>query len=368
MIRRIYIDNYKCFSNFEWRPEPVNLLLGDSGTGRTSVLEVLAGLRDLGAVGGTSVEEEFPAGSRTRWDSRPLQRFELDLDCDGELFSYELEVEAGNGRRGGRIHAESVKHGSDTLYAYADGVVHLHRDDGSHGTEFPFGGRDSFLARIEPRPENRRLCSFRAGLAALQVYRFDPVRMQDTSESEADLLDETGANFASWYRSRTQVRPEGLAQLFEDLARVMPGFRSLRLADAGRARTLEAALEADAAPYAVSFAELSDGQRMLVVNYALARLGVDDGALLAIDEPGNFVALADLQPWLAELCDAVQDHGQLFVISHHPEVIDYLAPAAAFVFERPRGGPVRVRPFEVDRDEGVRASEVVARGLHRAAD
>ena len=41
MISRIYIDNYKCFTNFEYHPGNLQLLLGGNGTGKTAVFEVL---------------------------------------------------------------------------------------------------------------------------------------------------------------------------------------------------------------------------------------------------------------------------------------------------------------------------------------
>ncbi len=35
MIKRIYIDNFRCFSNFELRPDRVNLLFGVNGSGKS---------------------------------------------------------------------------------------------------------------------------------------------------------------------------------------------------------------------------------------------------------------------------------------------------------------------------------------------
>ena len=60
------------------------------------------------------------------------------------------------------------------------------------------------------------------------------------------------------------------------------------------------------------------------------------------------MALREIQPWLMKLSDVIEaSGGQLFLISHHPEVIDYLAAGSAFKFERPGGDVARVRPFEV---------------------
>lgn len=47
MITRIYIDNYRCFTNFEFAPQRINLLLGANGSGKSALFEVLAGVVDV---------------------------------------------------------------------------------------------------------------------------------------------------------------------------------------------------------------------------------------------------------------------------------------------------------------------------------
>jgi len=41
MLKRLYVDNFRCLVNFELRLDRVNLLLGENGTGKTSVFDVL---------------------------------------------------------------------------------------------------------------------------------------------------------------------------------------------------------------------------------------------------------------------------------------------------------------------------------------
>ncbi|MGH9764014.1 MAG: AAA family ATPase, partial [Blastocatellia bacterium] len=116
-------------------------------------------------------------------------------------------------------------------------------------------------------------------------------------------------------------------------------------------------------PYEVSFDELSDGERATIILYSLLMDAEAGPRTLLLDEPENFVGLQLIQPWLVELADAIRDKGQLFLISHNPEVIDYLAADHTLFFERPGGGPSRVRANPFDRDNGIKASELVGRGL-----
>jgi len=83
------------------------------------------------------------------------------------------------------------------------------------------------------------------------------------------------------------------------------------------------------------------------------------------DEPKNFLALSEIQPWLTTLYDFCSDgETQALLISHHPELIDYLASSAGYWFDRQSNAPVRVSRI-ADDDSGIPISELVARGwLH----
>jgi len=109
-----------------------------------------------------------------------------------------------------------------------------------------------------------------------------------------------------------------------------------------------------------TFEELSEGQRAIIGLYTLLHFLSGSGATLCLDEPDNFVALSEIQPFLLALRD--QERIQTLLISHHPEVINLLAPGSGLWFERVSGGPVRVRPFQAPPDAAVPAAEIVARG------
>jgi hypothetical protein len=45
------------------------------------------------------------------------------------------------------------------------------------------------------------------------------------------------------------------------------------------------------------------------------------------------------------------------MLSHHPEVIDYLAPDQVWLLKRDAEGPTRISELRLNRDSGQRASE-----------
>ena len=85
--------------------------------------------------------------------------------------------------------------------------------------------------------------------------------------------------------------------------------------------------------------------------------------------PDNFLAEAEIQPWLAALRGQVtqSERCSLMVMSHHPEVIDDVAADQVLALTREVQGPARARELELDRAAGLRASEWLRLGAPRGA-
>jgi hypothetical protein len=76
--------------------------------------------------------------------------------------------------------------------------------------------------------------------------------------------------------------------------------------------------------------------------------------------------LPEIQPWLTALTDSVEEgHGQILLISHHPELINQWAPSHGVQFVRDGIGSVRVEQFHGDPDSSLPPAELVARGWER---
>jgi predicted ATPase len=266
------------------------------------------------------------------------------------------------------IRREHVDFEGTTIFKYEAQKVHLYddRNPGKAPTSFQADSRRSFLAIVEERPENHRLMELKRFLGALWLLRLDPRQMTAITKKEARWLERDGANLASWFQRFPAEEPEAVDALQADMREILGGLKYFRLPSAGGpAKELVATLAVGVPPkpYDISFEELSLGQRELFALYAILHLVARKATVLCLDEPDNFLALREIQPWLIKLSDAIEESGgQLLLISHHPEAIDYLAAADAFIVERPGGDVARVRPLLVDRNAGLKASEMLARG------
>ncbi|SRR6266446_3351672 len=367
MITRVYIDNFRCFTNFEVKPNRLNLLIGNNGAGKSTFIEVVHRVVQL-AVMGYAIDLAFPWHTRTSWDKRSNQRIELEVTGNGGVYQYSIDLSHDLNQLTVALQREQVTYEGRPLFLYDNDVVKLHNNEGKLGAQFPYRGTRSFLSQLEARPENTLLRWFLESLAQIWLLKLNPTDVGRESLRESETLHADGSNFASWYRHLSQERPEGLPKLFERLSDTLPGFHTLKTISTGqhgRKRDLVVSFGFGnpETKYEVDFDDLSDGERATIILYCILMDPNSRRRTLLLDEPENYVGLQLVQPWLVDLADAMRSEGQLFLISHHPEVIDYLAADESLLFERPNGGPTRSRSNPFDRNHGLKASELVTRGL-----
>jgi len=376
MLTRIYVDNFRCFVNFDFRPQAKQLILGLNGSGKSTLLEVLALLRDF-VVGGGRADDLFTSTTRTRWQTIGQQTFELEAAGNGGQYLYRLAVEPWGTPARARVLHETLEFDGQPVFKFTLGEVHLYNDRHEEKVKYPFDWHRSALATINPRPENTKLTWFKEHwLGGLYCLRLDPRRMVSRADREDAHLENDLSNFAAWYRHILQEQTPAAFELQQSLREVIDGFDSLELVSAGQnTRILSARFSAGINSEGnaskkqrmeFDFDELSDGQRTLIALYTLLHCAVRPDSTICIDEPDNFVALPEIQPWLFNLSDHIDDQGgQAILISHHPELIDQLAANHGVAFVRTGCGPVRLEPYRHDAGSSLSPSERIARGWDR---
>ncbi|MCY4368431.1 MAG: AAA family ATPase [bacterium] len=375
MFERVYIENYKCLANFDLYLQDITLLLGANGTGKTAVLDVVYGLRELLA-GDAKIADSvaFPPSTLTRWQTHRHQQFVLQVRAGGEVFSYWLRVEHHADSGVSWVTHEKLAGEDETvLFNCEGGTVQLYQDDGTEGPTYGADWSESALARVVPHPANTRITSFLKAVRNTVVCTVRPYGLRTESNREDRLLNRHASNFVDWYRHAVQETPRLALAHVEALRSVIPGFDDLRLTQAGLdTRALmfsfdasDGSTEQGGGRYWLRFSELSDGQRALAVLYGLLHLSYDDeGICVFLDEPENYVALPEIQPWLMALVKLCQETpSQAVICSHHPELIDYLGPEHGQILQRNESGattPQRLSPGSSGHTH--RLSELVARG------
>ena len=376
MLTRVFVHNYRSLVNFECNLGARQLILGPNGAGKSSLFDVLGLLRDF-CVRGDPPDREppethFVGRSRTRWLDESEQAFELDVTGNGGVYRFRLTVDSWGTPEQPRVVKEEVTFENLPIFRFVMGEVHLFNDRHEDKVQYPFDWYRSALATIAERKDNTKLTWFKNWLGGLMLVSPDPRRMSGVAAIEAKNPDRYLSNFANWIRHLRQETDDH--EYLQDLKEVLEGFVGMRLEDAGeRRREIKLRMNALEAgknspqPTEYLLSELSDGQRILIGLYAILHFALKPGATVCLDEPDNFIALREVQPWLSKVFDRTDDEfaSQVLIASHHPEILNSMAFHEGLLLHRPGGRNTRVKRFDDPSNTGLSAADLITRGWER---
>lgn len=361
MLTRIYIDNFRCFVHFEYRPKSKQLLLGANGSGKSSLFDAINYLKRF--VNGD--ENPFTQATRTRWQDRPNQVFEIETLMETQKYEYRVEIRFAPDTKQLSVGQERLKVDNATVFELVKGEIHFFPNDSGQATSVPLETTKSALHLS--LLSNSHVRRFVEWMKSIHCFRIDeyPEAMEERADQEAREPDFELANLAGWYRYLVQTYPKENVAFTSSMAEALDGFQTLRFSsdEHGRLRLWAdfAGPEKRGVSYALS--ELSDGQRYLLALYMILHFVIARGQTVFIDEPDNFIALREIQPWLLAAEEAVADHdGQLILISHHPEILNRWASRRGLYFFREENGQARTKEFKVDSPGNLEPAELIARG------
>lgn len=364
MLTRVYINNYRCLVDFDFRPARRQLIMGANGSGKSSFMDALLFLRRIVILKQRLERHNNVLGERTLWLNLRHQTFEIEALLDDTSYVYRLEIEPHGDPERPRVRSESVKFNGELIFDFRAGEVHLFDDQFQHKVAYPFEPDRSALAGAETR-DNRKLVRFKEWVHQLLVFRLNPFSMKALAKGEDQYPFFDLSNFAAWYRHLVQSAPRETRKLLENLRAALDDFDSLEFGEAiENMRLLSCVFVQKGGPdVKLSFNQLSDGQRCLVGLYTILQFVISKGHTAIIDEPDNFISLREIQPWLHALSDALDDRrGQVLLISHHPEILDQWAPSYGIRFTREDDGAVVIKEFRGEAYSSLAPSEIVARG------
>jgi predicted ATPase len=364
MLKRIYIDNFRCLVNFELDLDAINLLLGSNGSGKSTVFAVLQKIQAF-VRGDRKVAAIFKPEDFTRWQTLPIQHFEIEILGNDGCYKYELGI--ARDRDNCLVEYERLWFDNQPLLKFESGRVQLYRDNNSERSPYKSDGSQSILPSLNDYP---KLTWFRERMARFIIVQMVPSLMVDEIDREKIYLTAHMENFVSWYHYISNSRGNFGEEIGNILNKVLDGFIKFELEPGKDNLVLKVRFSGEkyynSEPVEYRLRELSDGQKTLVALYALIYGTKSEDYTLCLDEPENFLALPEIQPWLIELYDFCSE-GQLqaLLISDHPELINYLLVSPiGYWFERQNNALVRVKRIsnEVAERSGLSVAELIARG------
>lgn len=375
MIKRLYIDGYKCYSNFEmdFEGKDVIFLAGANGAGKTTLFETLSLLKNIAVHGLLLSDKEggnnlVMGKTATRWLKEVReQRFELDVELKGNRYQYCLVVDIARQSQTPRIQNELVFHEGQPIYRFVDGTVTLFNDRYEGKVDFNVDWSRSFLPSVAERGDNTKLIHFRKWLGGILNIKANPsaiasVALQEVRQPGPDL-----GNFASWLRYLKQSADDETYERYrDDLMDCIPDLTGIAFREMGdNAKELVVQMKDVKEPF--RFAELSDGQKLLLAYYAVMHFAARESSVVCLDEPDNYLSLGELQPAIETLRERSEgaDATQFLIASHHPEFYRQFAMEGGYLLKRTGATPTRaVRMSKMLNATGLKmpVADIVARG------
>ncbi len=353
MLKRLYVHNYKCLVNFEINfDKDISLFLGANGSGKSTVFEVLTKLRRV-IVDEEKVANVFDKSDKPRWLMyRDCIRFELDVVIGTAHYKYLLAVEYQ--LHDFRIKEESLYLNNEMIIESKERKAILLEDK----AQPPFDDSRSGINR------NLYESEFLQYIHSLLIVRINPYEMASTINKANAEIKTDFSNYAEWFAHLNEKNRRGVSTFEKAMRDILPGFDFFRIEQAGQAKVLQVDFENKANKKDIIsyyFNELSEGQKVLIALYALVYCAPEN-SLICIDEPENFLALPEIQPWLNELREQCKERNiQALLISHHPSLINFLATYSGYWFSR-QDNHTRIEKITKQDDDGLPMAQLIETG------
>lgn len=332
MIRKLEIHNYKLFRNFALELDGgVNLLCGPNGSGKTSVIEIVYALTRFLAMPdhsdtiACSVEDAFPLRTFCRWliEERGSGEMSIKLEVESaqhQHYIYELTVRYNFLEKISRVQRESLRLGETLLLEFEEGHIKMFTDD---ERELSFRSDWKRSGLVVGSSNSSRIREFGKRIASLYAFHLVSALMKQDVERTMEALDLYGENFAAWRFLHATQEPMKQARVVEQSKYFIPGLVDIRYIKKGDWHALAVKVEFDGRENDIEFNELSDGQKTLLALYSIVA-NIPNGSTVLIDEPENFLALGELQPWLEAMNEAWEERDiQFVIISHNPRTLNW---------------------------------------------
>lgn len=333
MLKKIYINNYKCLQNFEFNIEELNsaFLLGKNGSGKTTLFEVFEIFQMIGR-GRTSLSEMIGIDSFSFSDTKLPIEFEITVEIDNKKFIYELSIEFPSHFHAPKIRNESLVVQNTAVFKRDGGQTYI-----KEIKEFLLDWHHVGLPLIMVRSENDPLSIFRNWLKNIIILSPCPAFFNKISKAESSTLLRDAKNIIDWARWLLSENPSLYIVISDFLKFRMPDLEMFKFENIGSDdRELSFIFKEELTKYPIKFHQLSDGEKIFFLGAIVIAAQKNNPHLLCLwDEPDNFIGLVELDHFIVACRKAFESsQSQLIMTSHNPQVVHNFSNHNIFLLKR----------------------------------
>ena len=358
LIKSLHLKNILSFKDTRLDLQPLNVLIGANGSGKSNLIDVIALLQAVPGDLAGFLRRNGPTGDWVwkgpDWEETPFQLAEVKarFSDSGNPFGYELGIVVQNDRVHSLAERLDLMTG-DRKYAYANPFFQSSnasarlwptRPDGTladYGDEpitVDVARGKSVLSEIRNPAEYPALTETARTFSAIKAYRSwevsrnSPVRRPQRTDGDPNFLEEDFSNLALVVNDLLSRRME--PSLDSYLKRFYESYESLHPRIFGN--TVELIVNEAGTSGALPASRLSDGTIRFIALLAIL-CHPNPPPLICIEEP-EIALHPDSIDLVVELLRNASERTQLIVTTHSPWLIDRLSatPDCVVVCERDR--------------------------------
>jgi len=352
MLQRLYVHNFRCLENFEFKPgnNSSALLIGKNGAGKSTLLRVLGVFQAIGR-GTHRVAQLVEPGDFTRGRAEVPMRLELEVVLNGRAFHYSLALELPERFRELRVQEERLVQDGAEIFSRKQADVTVRRNSADRPeARFSIDWHLVALPVIQDPASAGALRSFRDWMAAMVLLA--PIPQLISGDTQTDSLEPRAdaINLADWLSGLLDGYPSAYATLSQHLQQVMPDLADFRFERTGKeAKSLLVRFKNEKDQHELPLKVLSDGEKCFFLGAVLLAANQCYGPLFACwDEPDNHLSLSEISQFVMALRRAFhRNNGQILVTSHNGEAIQRFSEENTWVLgRRSHLEPTVIRPLE----------------------
>lgn len=321
MLQRLYVHNFRCLRDFEFKPGNNSsvLLIGKNGSGKSTIRHALKVLQRIGQgetrIGQLIGENEF-AGT--------VAHFEIDAFLENHSYAYTLTLERSDRNHNSSIINESLAKDGVTVFTRHDTTVSLLPGaSGPQGVSFDIDPQLAALTTVHHGTDAGSFHLFRNWLGQMILLSPIPQLMDAYATQYAPILQEDGSNIAGWLYTLLSEYPAAYASILQQLQDVFPDLAEFRLSRRGRDdRFLQVRFKDDTEDLLLPFDALSEGEKCFFLSaLVLAANKFDKPLFVFWDEPANYLSLGEISHFVMALRRGFGQRGQIVMASHNDEAV-----------------------------------------------
>lgn len=349
MIRRLYVNNFRCLQNFDLpiAGKPSVLLIGRNGAGKSTVGAALEILQKI-ARGTNRVGELVKPKDCTRNRTDVPMRFEIEIELEKRIYGYTVAFELHEGFREMRVLEEKLLFEGKPIFTRELAQVTLSRQGKVTEAKFLIDWHLVALPIVQQQSPKDPLFLFKQWLAQMLLLRPIPKLISGNSDQETLQPNPEVSDFGSWFAGLLAFAPAAYSRIDEYLKQVMPDLKDIKNPLVGAdSRSLTVDFSTDQGTLTLPFADLSDGEKCFMICALVFAANRANGPVLCFwDEPDNYLSLDEVGHFTTALRRAFELGGQFVATSHNPETINRFSDENTLVLQRNSHlEPTTVRPL-----------------------